>query len=98
MSDRVVEQIEEAFGSATELPIFGLSLPTIIPGVDFSDHRNFWAAGYGAAMITDTAFYRNPNYHELTDTPETLDYERMRMVVDGVQAAVLALAESGSAE
>ena len=38
-------------------------------------------------MVTDTAFYRNPNYHEATDTPETLDYERTAQVVTGVYAS-----------
>jgi hypothetical protein len=32
-------------------------------------------------MITDTAFYRNKNYHKKTDTYEKLDYEKMREVV-----------------
>jgi hypothetical protein len=44
-------------------------------------------------MITDTAFYRNPNYHTPRDTAETLDYQRMAGVVQGVYAAVLALAQ-----
>jgi hypothetical protein len=39
-------------------------------------------------MITDTAFYRNQNYHTAYDTPEKLDYKRMAMVVEGVYAAV----------
>jgi len=43
-------------------------------------------------MITDTAFYRNQNYHAASDRPETLDYPRMAMVVEGVYAAVLDLA------
>ena len=59
--------------------------------VDFSDHINYWNAGYPAMMITDTAFYRNHNYHTLQDTtPDTLDYERMATVVQGVYAIVLA--------
>jgi len=41
-------------------------------------------------MITDTAFYRNANYHTRGDTPDTLDYQRMAQVVQGVYAAVLA--------
>ncbi len=49
--------------------------------------------GYDAVMITDTAFYRNPNYHTPRDTAETLDYQRMAEVVQGVYAAVLALAQ-----
>lgn len=41
---------------------------------------------------------RNPHYHEPTDTAETLDYERMAQVVDGVLAAVLAPGFIGSRE
>jgi uncharacterized membrane protein len=49
-------------------------------------------------MITDTAFFRNPNYHRETDTPDTLDYVRMAQVVTGVHAAVLAAAATTPAE
>jgi hypothetical protein len=37
-------------------------------------------------MVTDTSFYRNPNYHKAGDTYETLDYRRMAMVVRAVYA------------
>ena len=39
-------------------------------------------------MITDTAFFRNPRYHEPTDTWDTLDYERMSQAVQGVHCAL----------
>ena len=39
-------------------------------------------------MITDTAYLRNPNYHAASDTADTLDYNRMAGVVDGVLSAV----------
>jgi hypothetical protein len=42
-------------------------------------------------MITDTAFFRNPNYHAAQDTAEKLDYKRMARVVEGVYAAILTL-------
>jgi Zn-dependent M28 family amino/carboxypeptidase len=61
-----------------------------IRGVDQSDHRNYWNEGYRALMITDTAFYRNPHYHETSDTHDTLDYRRMAQVVEGVFAVVQA--------
>ena len=44
-------------------------------------------------MITDTAFYRNPNYHTWHDTPDTLDYHRMALVVAGVYGAIIDLAK-----
>ena len=76
---------------STQLPVRSINAPAFVPGVDFSDHLNFWHQGWNAVMITDTAFYRNPNYHEVTDTPETLDYERMAQVVTGVYAAITTL-------
>jgi len=41
--------------------------------------------------VTDTAFYRNPNYHTAADTAEKLDYRRMARVVEGGYCAVIEL-------
>ena len=79
--------------NATPLPVYSINAPQFITGVDFSDQRNYWHAGYNAVMITDTAFYRNLNYHTAQDTAEKLDYKRMALVVEGVYAAVTDLAE-----
>ncbi len=62
--------------------------PAFLPGIDFSDHLNYWAEGFSALMITDTAFFRNKNYHQPTDTLETLDLRRMALVIESVQIAV----------
>lgn len=58
--------------------------PASLQGIDFSDHLNYWKYGYSAVMITNTAFYRNSNYHENTDKMETLDINRMCLVIDEV--------------
>jgi len=63
-------------------------LPRWIPGVSLSDQRSFWAHGYPAAMLTDTAMYRNPNYHQPGDTADTLDYARMAALVDALVRAI----------
>jgi hypothetical protein len=60
-------------------------------GVAFSDDLNYWKFGYSSLMLTDTAFNRNHNYHEVTDTMETLDIPRMGKVIDGVLGTLLAL-------
>jgi hypothetical protein len=39
-------------------------------------------------MISDTAFYRYANYHEFTDVPETLDYEKMAEVTTALAAVI----------
>jgi Zn-dependent M28 family amino/carboxypeptidase len=49
-----------------------------------SDHAPFWDAGYPAIMVTDTAFLRNPNYHQPTDTLDTLDLDFMAAVCQGL--------------
>jgi len=70
-----------------------LTAPSFLLGVDLSDHLNFWRNGYRAVMITDSAFYRNPNYHEATDTIDTLDFDRMAEVVKGAYSAIVSLSE-----
>lgn len=81
-------KIKSLFKESSILPVESISTLSIIPGVDFSDHRSFWKFGYKAFMVTDTAFYRNPNYHSLSDTPETLDYHRMALLVKGLSETI----------
>ena len=84
-----LSRVKDAFIKGTDLPVESLStFSIIIPEIDFSDHRSFWEFGYNALMVTDTAFYRNPNYHGISDTPETLDYTRMAKVVLGLKSAI----------
>jgi hypothetical protein len=63
--------------NAATLPqVFTLSVPILgplTPDLMRSDHVPFWDTGLGAVLITDTANFRNPNYHQPTDTIETLD-------------------------
>lgn len=63
----------------------------VIPGIGWSDHWSFWRRGYPALMVTDTALYRNPNYHTARDTPEKLDYKRFGQVVDGLEKVLRTL-------
>jgi hypothetical protein len=87
-------RVKRAMIGSSTLPVYSINAPRSVPGVDFSDHLSYWKAGYDALMITDTAFYRNRNYHTANDTPEKLDYGRMAMVVAGVYAAVIDLSSS----
>lgn len=87
-----LKRIKGGFEKGTNLPVETLSTVSFVPGVDFSDHRSFWKFGYNAVMVTDTAFYRNPNYHEKGDVPAMLDYKRMGDVVEGLKSAIEELA------
>jgi hypothetical protein len=67
--------------------------PVPLPDFTRSDHAPFLLAGIPALMLTDTANYRNPNYHKQTDTVETIDQARFTLVVKGVVGAAYAIAE-----
>lgn len=90
-----LNRAKAAFQKGSALPVESISTLSIVPGVDFSDHRSFWKQGFNAFMVTDTAFYRNPNYHGINDTPETLDYRRMAELVTGMGVTLEDLAGSG---
>ena len=82
------------------VPVIPLVVPgqgELLPDTRRSDHAAFWYYGYPAVMLTDTANYRNPNYHQPTDTVDTLNLVFMSQVIDGVAAAVGELAGRPSA-
>jgi len=74
---------------ASDLPLVSLLVPNA--GRDFSDtrrsdHAPFWDAGYPALMLTDTANFRNPWYHQPGDRLETLDLPYMAKVTKAIVA------------
>jgi len=90
-SRHFANDFKRVFKGASPFPAESLNSPSIIPGVDFSDHRSFWKNGYRAIMITDTAFYRNPNYHAPGDTLDTLDFKKMTALVSGLHKTMSSL-------
>ena len=55
-----------------------------------SDHAPYWDAGVPAVFLTDTANFRNPHYHQPTDTLDTVDEA---LVADVTRATAAAVAE-----
>lgn len=82
------------------LPVVGLKLylglEKLLPVLGRSDHAPFWNAGIPALMWTDTAEFRNPNYHLHSDTPDTLDYGFLRKSTQLLFAHCLGYASSHS--
>ena len=76
----------EQVGVAIQQPAFGVELSTMsrmmLLDAARSDHASFWLHGYPGVLVTDTANFRNPNYHcgEGPDDPETLDYDFLNRV------------------
>lgn len=83
---QAIRKAKSLMSGATALPVRSINAPSVIQGIDFSDHRSYWAEGFPALMVTDTAFYRNTSYHQAGDTYEKLDYPRMAKVVQAVYA------------
>ena len=82
------------FRKNRDLPVESLFLPfngRILPETRMSDHASFWDAGLPAVMVTDTAFFRNPNYHLASDTIDTLDFTFMAKLVKSLEFALLEL-------
>jgi Zn-dependent M28 family amino/carboxypeptidase len=85
------------FRKNKSLPARSLFLPfdgRILPETRLSDHASFWDAGVPALMVTDTAFFRNPNYHLPSDTMDTLDFTFMAELVKSLELALLELPPS----
>src|SRR5713101_895831 len=80
------------FREQGKLPSEGAALPSFIPGVAWSDQWSFWQHGYLGIMVTDTAPFRYRHYHEPTDTPDKLDYDRFALVVSGMEKVIVDLA------
>ncbi len=66
-----------------------LKAPEFFGGINLSDNYSFWRQGYRAIMITDTSFFRNKNYHQETDTIDTLNFDSMAEVVKGLYYTLL---------
>lgn len=94
------QALVEAFGRAVDryripLPL----LPLVVPGkgevlrdTRRSDHAPFWDHDYPAVMLTDTANFRNPHYHQPGDTLQTLNLEFAVGVCQAVGGVVAELA------
>jgi len=86
---KIVKQIKKSMIEGSNIDVYSINAPVLLPGIDFSDHLNYWNHGYQAVMITNTSFFRNPNYHEVTDKIETLNFDKMAEVVKGVYWTVV---------
>jgi len=83
-----VRRVLRSFRSHTQFPSIGGVAPAFVPGIDFSDHWSYDQFGFAAIMVTDTAPFRNPNYHKRGDLPDTVDYESLARVTKGIERVV----------
>jgi len=90
-SRALLRELIGRFRAHATIPSEGAALPEALPGVGWSDHWAFWQEGYPAVMVTDTALFRDPNYHRSSDTIDELDFTRLTRVVQGLREVLLEL-------
>lgn len=89
---KMAKRFKRKFNKKELIKTKNFTAPSGLTGIDFSDHLNYWLFDYSAVMVTNTGFYRNPNYHEKTDKIETLDLVRMAHVINQVKMAIVSIA------
>jgi hypothetical protein len=92
-SHSLLRAVMASFRRHTAFPsIGGLAPDALVPGVGWSDHWSFRQFGFPAIMVTDTALFRYPHYHQPSDTPDKVDYERLARVTKGLERVVREIA------
>jgi hypothetical protein len=84
---------ENQFSSPKLPSVLTLPIPTLgglAPDLVRSDHAPFWDKGIGAVLVSDTANFRNPHYHQASDTLATIDPE---FFVGSAQIVINAVAQ-----
>lgn len=89
----LVQDSIATFRASAEFPSQGAALPGWVPGVGWSDHWSFWQYDFPAIMVTDTAVFRDPNYHQPTDVVGNPSFEPMARVALGLLEVVASLAD-----
>lgn len=93
-SQALTRESVRTFRRAGKLPAEGAAVADVAPGIGWSDHWSFWRTGVPAVMVTDTAPFRYAQYHEGTDTPEKLDFDRLARAVVGLADVVSELSRA----
>jgi Zn-dependent M28 family amino/carboxypeptidase len=88
---RYVSALKRGMKRNAAINVRSLVAPEQVAGINRSDHFAFWHHGFRAVMVTDTAFFRNKNYHQETDTIDTLNFHSMTEVVKGLHYALQVL-------
>lgn len=81
----LVHRTLTSFRRHTKFPSIGGVAPGFLRGIDLSDHWAYHQFGFPSMMVTDTAPFRNPYYHEPDDLPENVDYESLARVTKGLE-------------
>lgn len=88
-NSEMVELVSGSIKRNSKIRTISLAAPSALPGIDFSDHLNYWSRGMPAIMLTDTAFYRNKAYHTENDTMDRLNFSKMQELAEAVAKGII---------
>jgi hypothetical protein len=87
-SRTLVRETMRSFRAHTAFPTVGGVAPGFVSGIGWSDHWAFAKHGFPALMITDTALFRYPHYHQPSDTPDKVDVANLARLVKGIERVI----------
>ena len=88
---RIISKVIKFMKAGSHIHVLSIIPPSGKKYIGLSDQINYWKFNYNAILITDTAYYRNTNYHRETDTIDTLNFDKMAEVIKGLYWAVINL-------
>lgn len=68
---KIVKRVKELMSKHSKINVYPVAIPFLDALAGLSDQKSYWKYNYPAAVINDTSFFRNPNYHSETDTNTT---------------------------
>ena len=87
----IIRRIKKYMKKGSKINILSIIPPKSIRYIGLSDHINYWKFGFHAVLLSDTASYRNSNYHRKTDTMDTLNFDKMAELIKGLYNAIIKL-------
>lgn len=85
-----------SFRKYATIPSEGISAFDCFDDISRSDNNSFWIHGYPGLMITDTADFRNPNYHLPSDRVETIDFDNLTRFVSALSRSLQEMSTKSS--
>jgi len=83
-----IRALKKSFQKHSQLPLYSQNLPEYFTKAQSSDHLSYWRYGFPAILISDTKHYRKLK-DKNTNLIDSLDYDKMAMLVDGLTKALL---------
>ena len=89
-SDELLRRSIGRFRAAAAFPSEGAALSRRTMGAAWSDHASFWDHGVPAILVSDTAAFRDPSYHDASDDGSNVDELALARVTLGLLEVIRA--------